>query len=179
MASNPKEDLILLLLAAPEEPRGITGRMIGVTRLEKLVFLAQKQIQSVASNMEAFLFRPWKFGPFSEEIYDAIDTLHNLDLITVTERDLASYPEAVESEALEDEPAGEPVLEKVFELTPRGKQVADALRKTEIPEEVWKELCDLKKRFGNLPLSRLIHYVYHKFPETTAKSVLEHLKPKN
>ena len=178
MASNPKEDLILLLLAAPEEPSDTTGRMIGVTRLEKLIFLAQKQIQSVASNVEAFSFRPWKFGPFSEEIYDAIDTLHNLDLITITERGLASYPETVESEALEDEPAGEPVLEKVFELTPRGERVANALREKEIPEEVWKELCDLKKRFGKLSLSRLIHYVYHQFPETTTKSVLEHLKPK-
>ena len=177
MPTIPKEDIILLLLAAPAAKSG-SGELSGVTRLEKLIFLAQEEMKGLDDSVEAFKFKPWKFGPFSEEIYEALDMLCNVDLVDVRERKIASYPEFVESEGLVDVAEQVGVVEKVFKLTDRGQRVADILQE-ELPPGVWDAICQLKKRLGELPLTRLIHYVYHKYPETTTESVLDHLKPKD
>ena len=101
-------------------------------------------------------------------------------VLDVEERELANYVEYTEQNELSDwigigsEP-GEPVVERVFSLTDRGKKVAEKLREL-ISEKDWQEIAGLKRRFESVPLTRLIQYVYHKYPETTGKSVLEHLK---
>jgi len=176
-----KEDLVLLLLAAPVGKPGTGGDVHGITRLEKLLYLAQKELEPLKDAAEPFEFRPWKFGPFSQAVYDATDTLYNLDLISISTRDVASYPESSEMETLEGEVEDgrleEPILEKVYRLTPRGEKVVAALKKTEVPPDLWDAICSLKRRFGKLSLTRLIHYVYHTYPDSAVETVLEHLKP--
>lgn len=178
-----KEDLVLLLLAAPgEAPRG-EGQVAGITRLAKLVFLAQNDLKPVREHTEAFAFRPQKFGPFSEEIYGVADTLCSLGLIDVYERNAGSYPDLEEGADLEawavDDDAEEVVLEKVFTITDRGRSVVDVLRKRgDVPDSLWQSICGLKDRFGRWPLTRLIYHVYQKYPQMTTESVLNHLKPR-
>ncbi len=179
----PKEDLVLLLLAAPVGKPETGGDVHGITRLEKLLYLAQKELEPLKDAAEPFEFRPWKFGPFSQEVYDATDTLYNLDLISISEQDVASYPELSETETIEreveDGRLDKPILEKVYRLTPRGERVVAALRDKEVPPALWDAICELKRRFGKLSLTRLIHYVYHTYPDSAVHTVLEHLKPDN
>ncbi len=173
-----RDDLLLLLLLAMSEKS--KQRVAGITRIEKLLFLLQKETAFSGKLREKFEFKPWKFGPFSKGVYEDLDLLVSAELVDVEERELANYVEYTEQNELTDwigigsEP-GEPVVERVFSLTDRGKKVAEKLRDL-ISEKDWQEIAGLKRRFESVPLTRLIQYVYHKYPETTGKSVLEDLK---
>lgn len=171
-----KEDtLLLLLLALTEE--GAMEKVRSITRIEKLMYLLQRETQFSDKLGDKFQFRPWKFGPFSREIYDAIDLLESLGLVHTEEQELASYVEYTERNDLTGAEQEDPIVEKVFSLTGRGAAVAEKL-KSLIATEDWNEILKLKKRFERTPLTSLIQYVYHRYPETTDKSVLEHLKPR-
>jgi hypothetical protein len=175
-AQLEKEDILLLLLSALSGP-GAKERVASITRLEKLTFLLQKETRFLGKIQDKFAFEAWKFGPFSREIYEALDLLSSLDLVEVEERELANYMEYTERDELIGMEEDEPIVEKVFSLTSRGRKIADKLRSS-VSDRDWAELVNLKQRFERVPLSSLIQYVYHKYPETTSKSVLEHLKPR-
>jgi uncharacterized protein len=172
-----RDDVLLLLLLAMSDKS--KQRVASITRIEKLMFLLQKETVFSGALHEKFAFKPWKFGPFSQGIYEDLDLLISARLVDVEERELANYVEYTEQNELSDNPLGsepgEPVVERVFSLTDRGKKVAEKLRSL-ISEKDWQEIAGLKRRFESVPLTRLIQYVYHKYPETTGKSVLEHLK---
>jgi len=173
-----RDDVLLLLLLTMAA--GPKRRLASITRIEKLMFLLQKETAFSGNMYEKFPFEPWKFGPFSKEIYEDLDLLASLDLVNVEERELANYVDYTEQDKLMGSELmgselGEPMVEKTFSLTDRGKKVAEKLRSM-ISEKDWQEIANLKRRFESVPLSRLIQYVYHKYPETTGKSVLEHLK---
>lgn len=172
-----REDILLLLLSALSAC-GTKERVAGITRLEKMMFLLQKETRFSGKLQNKFKFEPWKFGPFSKEIYADLDLLTSLGLVDAEERPLSSYVEHTEREEytrLIEPEEDEEIVEKTFSLTDRGCKVAEKLR-TWISEKDWQEIAQLKKRFEKVPLTRLIQYVYQKYPETTSKSVLEHLK---
>jgi len=174
-----REDILLLLLSALSG-QSAKQPVAGVTRLEKMMFLLQKETAFSGRLQHRFKFEPWKFGPFSKEIYEDLDLLASLGLVDAEERELRSYAEHTEREEynrLMESEDDEPIIEKTFLLTDRGRRVAEKLR-TWISENDWHEIEQLKVRFERVPLTRLIQYVYHKYPETTSRSVLEHLKPR-
>jgi uncharacterized protein YwgA len=171
-----REDILLLLLSALSGC-GPKRRVTGITRLEKLMFLLQKETGFSGKFQHKFQFEPWKFGPFSKEIYEDLDLLASLNLVRSEVQELPSYAEFTEEDKLVESEADEPIVQKVFSLTDRGCKVAEKLRDV-ISDEDWAEVAQLKKRFEKVPLTRLIQYVYHRYPETTSKSVLEHLKPR-
>ncbi len=172
-----RQDVVLLLLSALSGPSG-KKPVASVTRLEKMVFLLQKETAfSGKDRIHEFKFEPWKFGPFSREIYEDLDLLASLDLVEAKVQELPSYAEYTEQGRLIDSEADEPVVQKAFSLTERGRRVAEKL-KALLSERDWAEIAQLKRRFEKVPLTRLIQYVYQKYPETTSKSVLEHLKPR-
>jgi len=171
-----REDALLLLLSAlsgPDAKRKITG----ITRLEKMMFLLQRETGFSGRLRQEFHFEPWKFGPFSKEIYEDLDLLASLGLVDAEERRLPGYVEHTELEELVESEDDEPIVEKTFSLTERGRKVSERLRAL-ITEKDWREVEQLKRRFEGVPLTRLIQYVYHKYPETTSKTVLDHLKPR-
>ena len=108
---------------------------------------------------------------------DIVPFLAWLDPANAEERELPSYVEYLEEESLIESDRDKPVVEKLFSLTGRGCRVAEKLRES-VSDRDWDEIERLRKRFERVPLTRLIQYVYQKYPETTSKSVLEHLKPK-
>jgi DNA-binding PadR family transcriptional regulator len=174
-ATLERDDVLLLLLLALS--KGGTSKVPSITRIEKLMFLLQEETGFSGKLRDKFDFRAWKFGPFSKEIYEDLDLLSTLELVDVEERDLANYMEFTEQDELIESERGEPIIEKVFTLTDRGKRVAEKL-KSLISEKDWSEIESLRRRFETSSLTRLIQYVYYKYPETTEKSVLEHLKPR-
>jgi uncharacterized protein YwgA len=180
MQSQPskldREDILLLLLSALSSG-GAKQRVAGITRLEKMMFLLQKETKFSGKLESKFSFEPWKFGPFSKEIYEDLDLLASLGLVETEERELPSYAEYTEEDSLVEAEAYEPVVQKIFSLTDRGSKVAEKL-KAAMSKNDWAEVEQLRERFEKVPLTRLIQYVYQKYPETTSKSVLQHLKPR-
>ncbi len=76
-----RRELLLLLLYVP----GFRGTqhepVIGVTRLQKLLYLLKREygIDKLSSNY--FAFEPYKFGPYTSQLYDDLAFLENLEFI--------------------------------------------------------------------------------------------------
>ncbi|MCY2953126.1 MAG: hypothetical protein NTU53_14275, partial [Planctomycetota bacterium] len=132
-----REDIILLLLEANERLLGKPS-LNGITRLEKLIFLLEQEteFEGVA---RFYVFKPYNFGPFSKEIYEAVEFLEGCELIQVSERPYPSYYANVGeaellSEISENEiPSAEgeaeiTATEKLFKLTGDGRKVSKLLR---------------------------------------------------
>jgi hypothetical protein len=175
------EDIILLILQANSDLLG-RDALAGITRLEKLLFLLQKEtdFEGVAAFFE---FSAYNFGPFSKEVYEAAEFLEGCDLIVVKERLYPSYyATAGEDQLLAEIGEGEPeqlpddstgAAEKLFFLTAAGQKVASKLREavaSRRPRDI-EQLDSIVRRYGNLPLNQLIRYVYRRYPDMTVKSI--------
>jgi hypothetical protein len=163
------DDAIVLVLGAPGGKER-KGYLEGVTRLEKLIFLLERETPVRDWMTEKADFSSYRFGPFSSKVYEAADTLAAAGLI----RDSASRATDVEDRwesvtALMDERDVDPYTTRTFELTDRGAKYYGALLK-ELPPEAEDVLASFKKRFGRLPLRQLVRYVYERYPEFTDKS---------
>lgn len=161
------DDAIVLILGAPggKDPQGY---LEGVTRLEKLVFLLERETPVRDWLTENADFRSHKFGPFSSKIYQAADTLAAADMI----RDSAKKADTSEdtweaANVLLDEV--DPYTTRTFELTEQGQRYYNALL-SELPATAEDTLANFKRRFGKLPLRQLVRYVYERYPEFTDKS---------
>ena len=159
------DDAIVLLLGAPG---GEPGRLDGVTRLEKLIFLLERETPVRDWMTEKADFRSWRFGPFSSKVYEAADTLAVAGLIRDSARTAGSSEDRWEAlNALIDEV--DPYTTRTFELTERGQRYYEALLAV-LPDGAEKTLEDFKTKFGLLPLRQLVRYVYEQYPQFTDKS---------
>jgi uncharacterized protein YwgA len=155
------EDLVLLLIAAIG-PDGEIGRLNGITRLEKLLFLADKETKVSAAVNQPFAFRAYDYGPYSKAVYEAVDLLEQAGLL----REERVLEGASLDELEEDFAAGSDVREGVerrFVLTDVGKEVADLLMSRNPVEST--DLATIKQQYGGLPLRTLIGFVYRKYPD--------------
>jgi uncharacterized protein YwgA len=176
-----REDVILLILEANERVVG-RHKLSGITRLEKLIFLLERETEFEFIG-EFFVFEAHNFGPFSKEVYEAVEFLSSCDLIEVQEKTYSSLysnsdeakllSEISESEAPEDQTASSGVTEKLFSLTENGRKVAKIMRESVArrrPSDV-EQLDDIVRKYGTRPLNQLIRYVYRQHPEMTGKSI--------
>lgn len=163
------DDAIVLVLGAPGG-RERQGYLEGVTRLEKLIFLLERETAVRDWITEKADFRSWKFGPFSSKVYEAADTLVAADLIRDSASDARSAEDRWEAlNALVDEEEMDPYTTRTFELTERGQRYYQALM-AELPQSAEQVLSDFKTRFGRMPLRQLVRYVYERYPQFTDKS---------
>lgn len=163
------DDAIVLLLGAPggkEQP----GHLEGVTRLEKLIFLLERETPARDWLTEKADFRSYRFGPFSSKVYEAVDMLAAADIVRDSAKkspDVADRWESVS--ALMDEGDLDPYTTRDFALTQRGTDYYAALLR-ELPADAETVLTDFKERFARLPLRQLVRYVYERYPQFTDKS---------
>jgi hypothetical protein len=163
------DDAIILVLGAPGGKER-QGYLEGVTRLEKLIFLLERETPARDWMTEKADFASYRFGPFSSKVYQAADTLAAAGLI----RDSATPARSEEDDweslaALVDQEDVLPYTTRTFELTERGKKYYGALL-DELPPDAEQVLQSFKTRFGRLPLRQLVRYVYERYPEFTNKS---------
>lgn len=165
------DDAIVLLLGAPGATERDRGRIEGITRLEKLLFLLEKETDATSWLKEDADFRPDNFGPFSAKAYQEIENLTTYGLV----EDSASLSETAEdtweTENIIGELTAEPYATRNLELTEKGRRYYDALL-AELPAEAEPVVSELKRRFGSIPLRRLIRYVYQRHPDFTGKSII-------
>jgi hypothetical protein len=162
------DDVIVLLLGAPGGSDPV-GHLDGVTRLEKLVFLLERETPVRSWVTETADFRSDKFGPFSAKIYKAVETLSAYDLLEDSARVSDSEEDRWEAINVLGDDLEDPYTTRTFQLTERGLRYYAALIKL-LPPDAEDILLRFKERFATLPLRQLVRYVYERYPEFTDKS---------
>jgi uncharacterized protein len=169
-----RTDVLLELLAAPIS--GVApAPIVGTTRLQKLLFLAEQEASVKVTEGEDFDFTPYKFGPVSKEIYDDLTKLENLDFIS--SRPVAEPSEAERDEfglsfddLIGEEETADTLEERQYRITEKGKEW---LAKRNLPKAEVQGIRRVKGRYGSLSLSDLLHYVYSKYPKYTSASEIK------
>ena len=181
-----KTDLVLLLFYAPDHMGRRAAPMYGITRLEKLMFLLEKE-GALASFRDEFEFEAYRFGPFSTQVYDTLEALKGWGFLEMRSRSVRDYYAAAEVERLDEELSDEeghvastndregteesPIREKVITLTSRGRLLAERLTE-KVGDEERAAIARIKQKYGRMSLRHLIAYVYETYPEYAVKSEL-------
>lgn len=165
------DDAVVLLMGAKagEFPK---GEIKGVTRLEKLIFLLERETSSRDWMDEDGDFEPYNFGPYSQKVYRAVDMLSAAGLIKDSGSPASDESDTWEKRNKIDDLVPDAYTTRNFELTERGWRYFEAL-KNELPPGALDELETFKKRFVSLPLRQLIRYVYQKYEGYTENSIIK------
>jgi hypothetical protein len=162
-------DLVLLMLAAPTEVKSATDRINGITRLEKLLYLADRETTvQKAAGKEKLNFIPYNFGPFSKDVYEAVELLAQSHLLKEERFIDGRSIDSIEDSEVLGASEGDDYTERRFVLTPEGKLVANLL--AQYHPHVVTQLSDVKNKYADRPLSSLIRYVYKNYPESAVNS---------
>jgi len=144
--------LLSLLSANNSEP--IKGR----TKLEKLLFLIRNEILANTHYEKGYyVFEPYKFGPFTADIFDDVILMEDLGYIT-------------KQDGRED---------IIYRITEKGEQKLHQIYQ-KLPKDIHDQLVDinkkiekLKKEKNKLSLSTLLSYVYQRYPLYTINSEIK------
>jgi len=125
----------------------VVGEIRGKTKLQKLVFLLDKELNIIKD--QGYDFVPYKYGPFSKELIEDVEMLILTGLVKTEE----------EVREINDEE----VTIVVYRLTDRGKNIA---------RQAYNELTDKEKRkinklkeFNARSARSLTAYVHSRYPE--------------
>lgn len=171
-------DLILTLLFAGGERKKSNEEIVGNTRIDKLMFLLEKET-TLKKYIRDFTFDAYNFGPYSSQLFDALQALVNAGLVkassaAVTTESDAYLDEAdrfqIEFQVDEGSESGKTVTQ--YSLMPEGEKVASALWQS-LSKSEQDEIGNIKSKFNSISLRRLLQYVYQKYPESTVKSVIK------
>lgn len=146
-------ELLLALLYAPGRGADSAEPVTGITRIEKLAFLASRY-DSLRPVFEQMDFQPDNFGPFSETVQDDLEYLRTLGLVEFKE--LENKRPRYDDLSREDSERSPPTR---YKLTPKGKSVAEDLWGMFSRNET-KAVEEIKKKYNHLPLNQLIRFVY-------------------
>lgn len=188
MGQISRKDVILLLLGVGEGVEGAEG-INGITRLQKLLFLVEQE-ENIRTADNGFEFIPYKAGPYSSKLYDDLEFLENLGLLTSEVAGEATDEEAVEvdlsfeelmgecTDTVEGTPSDALTTADVYEehryrLTEDGKDRVEKLLQRGDYEPVVNGIRKIKSRFGGYSLNDLLYYVYTKYGEMTTESEIK------
>lgn len=145
---NLVESLLMLVAAC--------GRVRGRTRIQKLAFISQQLAQSGVLQVR-FEFQPYFYGPYSSQLNEALATLIDRGLISEE-----SYTANREGQQIEG---------YVYQLTPTGQLLAERVR-DKVPglSLLYRMVAD---RFANVPLDKLLGWVYKEYPEMATLALRE------
>lgn len=141
------------------------GDVEGITRVQKLLFLLEEESElGEEYNSISFDFDSYKYGPFSEQVYDEVELLLNMNAIEAVESDKDFDWVREEND---NEFAG-----KKFKLTEKGQKMCREL--SEIAgKENSQDLEALMNEYNTLSLKELLGYVYEQYPEYTTESEIK------
>lgn len=183
MSGIDHADLVLLVLGAPTVDPDQEGKCLGITRLEKLTYLleAESSLWDVAEEpAERFTFEAYHFGPYTRELYDAVDLLVGIGLVHERRRPVAGSLDVVEElENLDARDAGiiggsddQRYVERTFELSDKGRYISKVLEQR-IGGNAVSEISRIKDQYGSMPLRQLLRNVYEDHPDMTVRSKIK------
>lgn len=117
-----------------------------ITVVMKHMFLLQREKRASLG----YQFAPYKFGPFSKEVYEDVEALEKEMLVIRTKpsKKIEKQETAIDEESTDE-------VAKILESIPKGKK------------EAVKEVVD---KFGPMGFEELLDYVYSKYPEFAVES---------
>lgn len=170
----------------------------GSTRMQKLVFLVREEAKAEGIQMPDIPFVPYKYGPYSQELRDDIDSLiaagylesPGESSISVQDHKIADISLLKASDFLsesslnsdigeeanpdtmdEAEVADQHIAEDdhtVYRFTPEGRKYAEEIAAKE--PDLLNVVKTVKACHGFKTLSELLKYVYSKYPNYTTES---------
>ena len=166
-------DLVLLLLAAPTSVSSAIRQINGITRLEKLLYLADRETSaSKVVSEDPLRFVTYDYGPFSKDVYEAVEILEESGLVTEERFVNGQTVDDVEDARITGTVDDQEYVERRFTLTDQGDLVAGLLASKH--PNVVVELSQIKDEYASRPLSSLIRYVYGAYPGDAVKSKIAH-----
>lgn len=177
-----RSDLLLLLLYVRDR-LGRTGSGIcGITRIQKLLFLATHELGCPVPIRNPYRFQPYRLGPFSAEVYDDIELLAQAGILSRQDVDPSGMPviqvdtavaagiDRLNHNLAEMERLN--ALSTLVSLTERGRRFAQALAESVSRNNpaLLATLQALKAVWVDRPLTELLGYVYRRYPEYTTES---------
>ncbi|WP_141989928.1 hypothetical protein [Rhodoglobus vestalii] len=166
------DDAVILLVGSDPGPRERQGQIRGITRLEKLVFLLERETSAGGAMTESADFEPYNFGPFSQKVYQALTTLTAAGLLNDTAETSASNEDQYEiAQIVGVDAAPAEYSTRDFELTELGRDYFAVLTR-ELPKVTVSEAADLRKRFAGWSLRQLVRYVYERYDDYTKNSLI-------
>ena len=165
-------DMILALLYAGGSRNAQNEEIVGNTRLVKLLFMLAHET-SLKKYMTDFRYDAYNFGPFSSELFDALQALINAGLVKSERSGSEGYLDEADRFNAERE-ADETDSTKnthIYRLTAEGKVVGSALFNS-LSNSEKNELTMIKQVFNSIPLRKLLQYVYRKYPKYTTASII-------
>jgi len=168
-----RKDLLTLLLYARGPHNQPAEPISSLTRIQKLLFIAVKELGAARVVARPYAFVPYRYGPFSAEVYDDLDMLVAAGLVRHEELDEDGTPtlrpELEVAEGVRDES-----LTRRYRLSRRGRKFAEALlRDTEKRHPTLAHgLAAIKARWGTGQTDDLMAYVYSHYPKYTTESLV-------
>lgn len=182
------KDILLLLLYSPGKTQDANEPVIGRTRIIKMIFLFDKEVKKsfvkdsdirVVSFPEFF---PWKYGPFSKDVYNDIEFFLNNGFLDnnplESEKpafEIDEYESWVDDYLFEDE---KDLLshirnEESFQLTGKGVHFAERQLYGELTNNQKEILTKFKESINRATLEAILRYTYLKYPESTKESKIK------
>jgi hypothetical protein len=178
-----RKDLVLLLLAARGE-EAEAEPVVGVTRLQKYLFLLQEEHRwdEKFGIAEPYRFEAYDYGPFDAQLYADLEMLENAGLIQ-SER-FGPEPRAEDDESrrrdidwatLDPEvvPSEEEDQVLKFFLTAKGQAFVQRYQLDSGDHDV---LTNIKATWNRRPLHELLRWLYRTHPDWATNTRLEHLR---
>jgi len=126
------DNLLLLYLIRRVHEKSET--YLGITKLQKLVFIAQKILNDKGMKAFNYDFFAWNYGPLSKEMY--------LDRENLIRNDILNHDENIT-------------------LSRRGRKLLEDLREVfESNRDILEILDNVVEKFGNLDTNSLVQYVH-------------------
>jgi hypothetical protein len=188
---------IMALLEAPGASGEAAAPIAGVTRLQKLLFLVDRQLTGISPTRDLKFdlhFEPYRYGPADLGLYQDLEFLLALGHIAKgaaadAGNDSRPGPEESSERALSfgylmgDEEDAELLAEaeeelEQFRITESGRQLLSSIlsnvegRARSVADRVVDAATDVKGRFAHWPLQRLLRHVYSEYPDMTTSSVI-------
>ncbi len=167
-------DVILALLYAGGAHQSQNEKIVGNTRLVKLIFLVEQETR-LKKYLADFKYEPYNFGPFSSELFDAIQALMNAGLVraeTSAGGGFLDEADRYEAELQVAENLDSQKHTMVYSLTSEGMIVGAALYNS-LSKQEQDELREIKRRFNSVTLRKVLQYIYQKYPKFTTESVIK------
>lgn len=144
--------LIPLALAQVGDGSPIKGR----TRLQKMVFVIQRELEDQLRDDQKYEFFAYNYGPFSKELAEDIDDMIEADLI---EEDPVEYDD-------------EGNLRYEYTIKSDGSSLLDNEGASEMAREVTDLARQIKERYNeDLSLPEVIDEVYAEHPDMAKHSI--------
>ncbi len=179
---NIKRRNLVLMLIGLEESGELRASIGGITRLQKFLFLLEKECGLVPTD-EGFEFSAYKAGPYSSKLYDDLEFLENLNFLESEIEGEATDAEAAEVDLLDfDEligdgddggKAADSYEERRFGLTDKGVQKIETILKNREYEPIVEGIRKIKSRYGHHSLNDLLYHVYTHYPNMTTESEIK------